>query len=182
MSLLQNKGIVICDRSTEKRGIVMKKRIKQLIIVFTLFVISFVLLVVMGQKVSEREISYEPVKVTVVSAQTVKERTPGTTRRHNAYHVVVEYEGACYDLINVQSGEMPRYEGLANLKPELQHDNPYLDNTVYFSGGNMYSNVAGIRTDTALFDWKMIGLCGVWGFGILSAMLFADIIDKKRRK
>ena len=160
----------------------MKKRIKQLIVAFTLFVISFVLFVVMGKKVSEQEISYEPVKVTVVSAQTVKERTPGTTRRHHAYHVVVEYEGACYDLINVQSGEMARYEALANLKPELQYDNPYFDNTVYFSDGNMYSNVAGIRTDTPLFDWKMIGLIGVWGFGILSAMLFADIIDKKRRK
>lgn len=76
---------------------------------------------------------------------------------------------------------MPKYEGLANLSEELQHNNPYFDNTVYYSNGKMYSNIAGIKTDGKDFNWYMVGLAGVFIFGLLELMCIADMIDKKKK-
>ena len=76
---------------------------------------------------------------------------------------------------------MPKYEGLANLDADVQHDNPYFDNTVYYSNEKMYSNIAGIRTDHKSFDWKMIGMAGACLFGILHLMCVIDVIDRKKK-
>ncbi len=152
-----------------------KKRIYQTIITLLLLIASIVLFVNSDHKVKHQDISYEAVKATIISAESKK-----VSGRYT-YNVVVEYEGTQYNLINVQSGEMPKYEGLANLDADLQHDNPYFDNTVYYSKGKMYSNIAGIRTDSKSFNWQMVGLIGVCIFGMLHLMCLIDVIDKKRK-
>ncbi len=156
----------------------MKKRMIQLFATLAIFIASLVIAIVSGDKVRNRDISYEKVKVTVISAETKRTRGP---YGYYTYHVVVEYEGESYDLINVKSGEMSKYEALANLNREAQHDNPYFDNTVYFSNGNMYSNIDGIRTDSKVFDLKMFAFAGIFIFGILHVMCVADVIDKKKK-
>ncbi|MBQ8527887.1 MAG: hypothetical protein IJ429_05370 [Lachnospiraceae bacterium] len=157
----------------------MTKRRIQLFATLLLFIVSNVIFFVGGRKVQTRDLSYEPVKVTVVSA-TQTRRTSGKYRSY-VYDVVVEYEGKKYELINVKSGEMIRYEALANLAPELQHNNPYMDNTVYFSEGKMYSNIDGIRTDSREFDWYMTGLAGICVFGFWHLMCVVYEVDKKKK-
>ena len=156
----------------------MKKRRIQLFATLLLFIVSNVIFFVGGSKVQNRDISYEPVKVTVVSA--IQTRMSGRYAGYK-YDVVVEYEGKKYDLINVKSGEMIRYEALANLEPRLQHNNPYMDNTVYFSEGKMYSNIDGIRTDSREFDWYMAGLAGVCIFGFWHLICVVYEVDKKKK-
>jgi hypothetical protein len=157
----------------------MKKRKIQLFATLLLFIVSNVIFFVGGSKVQHRDISYEKVNVTVVSA-TQTRRTTGKYHSYT-YDVVVEYEGKQYDLINVKSGEMIRYEALANLEPRLQHNNPYMDNTVYFSNGKMYSNIDGIRTDSREFDWYMAGLAGICVFGFWHLMCVVYEVDKKKK-
>ena len=156
----------------------MKKRRIQLFATLLLFIVSNVIFFVGGVKVQNRDISYEPVKVTVVSA--IQTRMSGKYGSYK-YDVVVEYEGKKYDLINVKSGEMIRYEALANLEPRLQHNNPYMDNTVYFSEGKMYSNIDGIRTDSREFDWYMAGLAGICIFGFWHLICVVYEVDKKKK-
>ncbi len=150
----------------------------QLFVTLAILIVSFVTAIVAGDNVRNRDISYEKVKVTVISAD--KQWVSGKAGYYT-YHVTVEYEGRTYELINVKSGEITKYEALANLKPELQQDNPYFDNTVYFSNGNMYSNVDGIRTDSKVFDLKMVAFGGIFIFGMLHIMCVIDVIDKKEK-
>lgn len=157
----------------------LKNRYKQLVITLLLFVASVVLYVYARGKVVNLDIEYEEVQVTFISAET--ERRSGYKYSSYSYHVTVEYEGKNYELTNVQSGEMPKYEGLASLSPELQYDNPYFDNTVYYSNGKLYSNIAGIKTDTNQFNWSMLGLAGIGVFGLLHFMCVVDIADKKKK-
>lgn len=157
-----------------------KKRIKQSIAAFLLFVASLVILLYSKAKIDNMDIEYEEVNVTVISAKAEK----AFSSRYNTnykYYVVVEYEDVKYDLINVQSGEMPKYEGLANLPEKLQHNNPYFDNTVYYSNGKMYSNIAGIKTDCKDFNWYMVGLAGTFIFGLVALICIADMLDKKKK-
>lgn len=158
-----------------------KKRIKQLIITLILFVVSIVLFIVSKNNVDNQDIVYEEVKVTVIRAETEKLSSGARNGMHFSYHVTVFYEGENYELINVQSGEMPKYEGLANLEADLQNDNPYFDNTVYLSNGKLYSNIAGIKTDTKQFNWQMLGLAGIAIFGTLHLMCVVDLADKKKK-
>lgn len=114
----------------------------------------------------QRDISYEKVEVTVVSAT----QTRRTTGKYRSYtdDVVVEYEGKQYDLINVKSGEMIRYESLANLEPRLQYNNPYMDNT-YISAmerciptstefGRTAENLTGIWQVWPVFTYLVFGI------------------------
>ncbi|MBQ9767182.1 MAG: hypothetical protein IJW37_03670 [Lachnospiraceae bacterium] len=152
----------------------------QAVITLLLLAASIIWMVACRGKVENKSLDYEEVKVTVVSAVT-EQRKVGSSRSYN-YEVVVEYEGTQYDLINVKSGEMPRYEALANLPATAQQSNPYFDNTVYFSNGKMYSNVDGIKTDGKEFNWYLVGLGGTFLFGVLHIMCVADLIDKKKKQ
>ncbi len=155
-----------------------KKRQMQAGISLVALIVSIVATCVLHFKVENRDIQYEAVKATVISAESQRERRAG--RSYYSYHVVVEYEGETYDLINVQSGEMSKYEALANLKPESQNDNPFFDNTVYYSNGKMYSNVAGIKTDSKEFNWKMVGLGAIVVFFTLLLVCLEDIRNRKK--
>ncbi len=157
-----------------------EKRKTQVIVTFFLLAASVIWMVASRGKVENKPLDYEEVKVTVVSAESVLKRT-GQSRIYS-YDVVVEYEGKQYDLINVKSGEMARYEALANLPAAVQGSNPYLDNTVCLSNGKMYSNIDGIKTDGNEFTWYLIGLGGTALFGILHLMCVADLIDRKKKQ
>lgn len=163
------------DEKFEKRKI-------QAIVTFFLLAASIVLLVAQFGAVQKKPLDYKEVKVTVVSAENERVHTPGTTGHYYKYNVTVEYEGKQYDLINVKSGEMARYEALANLSETSQHNNPFFDNTVYFSNGKMYSNIDGIKTDGKEFDWYLVGLGGTALFGTLHLMCVADLLDKKKKQ
>ena len=95
----------------------MKKRKIQLFATLLLFIVSNVIFFVGGRKVQNRDISYEPVKVTVVSA-TQTRRTTGKYHSYT-YDVVVEYEGKMYsniDGIRTDSREFDWYmTGLAGI-------------------------------------------------------------------
>lgn len=157
-----------------------EKRKTQVIVTFFLLAASVIWMVASRGKVENKPLDYEEVKVTVVSAESVLKRT-GQSRIYS-YDVVVEYEGKQYDLINVKSGEMARYEALANLPVAVQGSNPYFDNTVFFSNGKMYSNIDGIKTDGKEFNWYLLGLGGTTLFGILHLMCVLDLIDKKKKQ
>ena len=157
-----------------------EKRKTQTVITFFLLAASVIWMVASRGKVESKPLEYEEVKVTVVSAETHRRRM-GSSRSYS-YDVVVEYEGVQYDLINVKSGEMARYEALANLSEEVQYANPYFDNTVFFSNGKMYSNIDGIKTDGKEFNWYLVGLGGTALFGILHLMCVADLIDRKKKQ
>ncbi|MBQ8547174.1 MAG: DUF3592 domain-containing protein [Lachnospiraceae bacterium] len=157
-----------------------EKRKTQAIITFFLLAASVIWMVASRGKVEEMPLEYEEVQVTVISAETHR-RKMGSSRSYS-YDVVVEYEGTQYDLINVKSGEMARYEALANLSGAVQANNPYFDNTVYLSNGKMYSNIDGIKTDGKEFTWYMIGLGGAALFGILHLMCVADLVDRKKKQ
>lgn len=157
-----------------------EKRKTQVIVTFFLLAASVIWMVASRGKVENKPLDYEEVNVTVVSAESVLKRT-GQSRIYS-YDVVVEYEGKQYDLINVKSGEMARYEALANLPAAVQGSNPYLDNTVYLSNRKMYSNIEGIKTDGNEFTWYLIGLGGTALFGILHLMCVADLIDRKKKQ
>lgn len=161
------------DEKHEKRKI-------QAVITLFLLMASVLWMVLYRGKAENKPLDYEEVRVTVVSAET-KRRTTGSSRTYS-YDVVVEYEGTQYDLINVKSGEMARYEALANLSETVQQNNPYFDNTVYFSNGKMYSNIDGIKTDGKEFNWYLVGLGGTFLFGTLHLMCVADLIDKKKKQ
>ena len=92
-----------------------EKRKLQAIVTFFLLAASVVLMVAQFGAVQKKPLNYKEVKVTVVEAESTRARTPGTTGHYYKYNVTVEYEGKQYDLINVKSGEMARYEALANL-------------------------------------------------------------------
>ena len=156
-----------------------RKRIKRVIITFILLAVSIVLFGYSKYKVESQDIDYEAVKVTVIRAEEKRHRTTG--HGYYTYHVTVEYEGDRYELINVQSGEMGKYKALANLEADLQHNNPYIDNTVYYSKGKMYSNIAGIKTDSKVFDWNMVWLAAVCVFGALHWIFIADVISRKKK-
>lgn len=155
-----------------------KKRKIQAVISFILMVVSIIVTCILHVKVDNQDIQYEAVKVTVISAESKKEHSPAGG--YYTYHVVVEYEGKEYDLINVKSGELSKYEALANLKPETQNDNPYFDNTVYLSNGKMYSNVDGIKTDSKEFDWKLIAMGSIVVFFTLLLVCLEDIRNRKK--
>lgn len=157
-----------------------EKRKTQVIVTFFLLAASVIWMVASRGKVENKPLDYEEVNVTVISAESVLKRT-GQSRIYS-YDVVVEYEGKQYDLINVKSGEMARYEALANLPAAVQANNPYFDNTVYLSNGKMYSNIDGIKTDGNEFTWYLIGLGGTALFGILHLMCVADLIDRKKKQ
>ena len=157
-----------------------EKRKTQVIVTFFLLAASVIWMVASRGKVENKPLDYEEVKVTVVSAESVLKRT-GQSRIYS-YDVVVENEGTQYDLINVKSGEMARYEALANLSEEVQYANPFFDNTVFFSNGKMYSNIDGIKTDGKEFNWYLFGLGGTALFGILHLMCVADLIDRKKKQ
>lgn len=161
------------DEKHEKRKI-------QAVITLFLLMASVLWMVLYRGKVENKPLDYEEVKVTVVSAVT-EHRKVGNSRSYD-YDVVVEYEGTQYDLINVKSGEMARYEALANLPATVQRNNLYFDNTVYFSNGKMYSNIDGIKTDGKEFNWYLVGLGGTFLFGTLHLMCVADLIDKKKKQ
>lgn len=158
----------------------LEKRKTQAIITFFLLAASVIWMVASRGKVESKSLDYEEVRVTVVSAETHRKRI-GSSRSYS-YDVVVEYEGKQYDLINVKSGEMARYEALANLNEEVQYANPYLDNTVFLSNGKLYSNIDGIKTDGKEFTWYLAGLGGTVLFGILYLMCVADLIDRKKKQ
>lgn len=159
-----------------------EKRKLQAIVTFFLLAASVVLMVAQFGAVQKKPLNYKEVKVTVVEAESTRARTPGTTGHHYKYNVTVEYEGKQYDLINVKSGEMARYEALANLSEASQNNNPFFDNTVYFSNGKMYSNIDGIKTDGKEFNWYLVGLGGTALFGILHVMCVADLLDKRKKQ
>ena len=157
-----------------------EKRKTQAIVTFFLLAASVIWMVASRGEVEDKPLDYEEVKVTVVSAEKERKATGGS-RSYN-YEVVVEYEGVRYDLINVKSGEMARYEALANLSGAVQANNPYFDNTVYLSNGKMYSNIDGIKTDGKEFTWYLLGLGGTVLFGSLHLMCVADLIDRKKKQ
>ena len=158
----------------------LEKRKTQAIITFCLLAASVIWMVASRGKVESKPLDYEEVRVTVVSAETHRKRI-GSSRSYS-YDVVVEYEGKQYDLTNVKSGEMARYEALANLNEEVQYANPYLDNTVFSSNGKLYSNIDGIKTDGKEFHWYLVGLGGTVLFGILYLMCVADLVDRKKKQ
>lgn len=80
-----------------------KKRKIQALISGILMIISVIATCILHVKVDNQDIQYEAVKATVISAESNREYSAG--RSYYSYHVVVEYEGKEYDLINVQSGE-----------------------------------------------------------------------------
>ncbi len=155
-----------------------KKRTIQAVISFILMVVSIIATCVLHNKVDNQDIQYEAVKATVISAESKREQN--RSGGYYTYYVTVEYEGVRYDLINVKSGELTKYEALANLKPETQNDNPYFDNTVYLSNGKMYSNVEGIKTDSKEFDWKLIAMGGIVVFFTLLLVCLEDIRNRKK--
>ena len=155
-----------------------KRRTIQAVISFILMVVSIIATCVLHVKVDNQDIQYEAVKVTVISAESKKEHT--AAGGYYTYHAIVEYEGVHYDLINIKSGEISKYEALANLKPETQNDNPYFDNTVYLSNGKMYSNIDGIKTDSKEFDWKLIAMGGIVVFFTLLLVCLEDIRNRKK--
>lgn len=163
------------DEKYEKRKI-------QAVITFFLLAASVIWMVAHYGAVQKKPLNYEEVKVTVVSAESERKRTPGTTGHYYNYNVVVEYEGVRYDLINVKSGEMARYKALANLNGMAQQSNPFFDNTVYFSNGKMYSNIDGIKTDGKEFNWYLVGLGGTFLFGTLHLMCVVDLVNKKKKQ
>lgn len=157
----------------------MDKRYKQLIITFVLVILSIALMIIAGNRIEDKQIDYKEVKVTVISAEVIRHYGK---YQSDKYKVIVEYEGNRYELINVQSGEIIKYQELANLTPENQDDNMYFDNTVYWYNGKLYSNVAGIKTDGAEFVWRIVGFAGVQVFATLHLMCVVDICRKKKNK
>ncbi len=124
------------EKNTYKfKGIVfiMKKKAIVMWIIFVVCVISTIALRYFSDR---QQIQYETVSAKVISAEkkTLKNRSNGNT--YTSYHVTVEYEGKEYELKNAHSTyEYPKGKEI----------------TAYLSRGNLYADVAGVKSSTPLF-------------------------------
>ena len=141
---------------------------KKVWICLGLMVVCIITSVFLNQRRSQAVLEYEKVQVQVVSSE-ARERTVRTrysTTRQTVYEVVVRYNGKDYDLKNAHSAASYRKGSTV---------------TVYFAGGKMYADEAGVRSSTAEGIAYSVSIFATFGMFILSMVFLAQEGQKKQR-
>ena len=115
-----------------------------------------------------QHVSYDIVQVEVITVHT-KNPLSKTDRDK----VVVEYNGRTYEVKNLRTNEVLKYQS------------HYLSKTsadAYFSNGKLYANVDGVRSNTVTGTVYFVFLFGTMGLIFSTAILIACNVEVKKRE
>lgn len=144
-----------------RKEFIMKKKSTVLVLIT---VICLIATVVLWFAMNRTAVEYTEVKAKVLSSETKTRKIKKTGTRQTYYEVSVEYDGKTYDLKNVHNGYSVGR-----------------DETVYLSKGNLYADVAGVKTSTPVATVYFVFLFGTFAMIFVSASsLSKDKANKKK--
>lgn len=148
----------------------MQKRKKYSIIMGIVFAVALVLTILSRIMADGKAFSYETVEVTVKKVEASAVNTKGKKLRD--IDVVVSYEGKEYDLKNVLTGEISKYEAARAYSQPVE---------VLFCNGKMYSNVQGIKSGAAIAKLYFVFLAMDFVAFLLMVMNIGKYNDCKKK-
>ena len=133
-----------------------------------LTVVFIIATVFLRTKMDNAELSYEEVKVQVLSSETkqTKVKTKYSSSYQTTYEIKVLYDGKEYDLKNAHNSYSYRKGATV---------------TAYLAYGKMYANIEGVRTSSPFGIAYFVGLFGSFGLFFASLMLLAKDSDRKKK-